>query len=113
MIVPDHSEGGRSSASAWAHIPAIHAKGPFRTKGCLAEGGALLLGAGMEDDAITLVANASVVAASEIREDLADCLRRLDLINLAMPAIHLSMAIERLDEEIRRIAGKMEISELA
>lgn len=105
--------GARHQRRTWAQIPAIHAKGPFRTKGCLAEGGALLLDTGMEDDAITLVANASVVAASEIREDLADCLRRLDLVNLAMPATHLSMAIERLDEEIRRIAGKMEISELA
>ncbi len=66
----------------------------------------------VEEDAFTLVTNASVTAASEIREELADCLRRLDLINLSMPGIYLSQAIDSLDDDIQRIAGAMEISEL-
>lgn len=71
-----------------------------------------VLDAMMEEDAFALVANASVTAASEIREELADCLRRLDLINLAMPGIYLSQAIDSLDYDIQRIAGAMEMSEL-
>jgi hypothetical protein len=66
----------------------------------------------MEEDAFSLVANASATAASEIRDELADCLRRLDLINLTMPGIYLSYAIDRLDEDIHRIAAAIEVPEL-
>lgn len=66
----------------------------------------------MEEDAFTLVANASVQAASEIRGELADCLRRLDLINCTMAGIYLSQAIESLDADIQRIAVAVEVSEL-
>jgi hypothetical protein len=57
----------------------------------------------MDDDALTLVADASAAAAGEIRDHLADCLRRLDLVNLPLPAAHLSFAIDMLDEDIRRL----------
>lgn len=66
----------------------------------------------MEEDAFTLVANASVAAASEIRDELADRLRRLDLMNLAMPGIYLSQAIDSLDDHIQRISIAVEVSEL-
>lgn len=54
---------------------------------------------------MSLVANATAAAAGEIRDDLADCLRRLDLLNLPLPAVHLSLAIDRLDGDIQRLTA--------
>jgi len=57
------------------------------------------------EDALILVAGATAAAASEIRDDLADCLRRLDLLNLPLPAVHLALAIDRLDGDIQRLTA--------
>lgn len=66
----------------------------------------------MEENALMLVARASTAAAGEIRKDLAGCLRRLDLINLPIVAAHLSLAIDRLDEDIQQLTATS-VSELA
>lgn len=60
----------------------------------------------MDENAVTLVANASSAAASEIRDDLLDCLGRLGLVNLPLPAAYLSLAIDRLEQDIQRLNDK-------
>jgi hypothetical protein len=65
----------------------------------------------MDDDALILVADTAAAAAGEIRDHLGDCLRRLDLVNLTLPAAHLSFVIDLLDEDIRRLTATS-VSEL-
>lgn len=46
-------------------------------------------------------------------DDMRDCLRRLELINMPLPAARLAMAIDMLDSELTAILAKSEFSELA
>lgn len=67
----------------------------------------------MDDPAFLAVAGAHAAAADEIMDDMRDCLRRLELINMSLPAARLAMAIDMLDSELTAIVAKSEISELA
>lgn len=67
----------------------------------------------MEDSPTAAVAHAHAAAAEEIMDDMRDCLRRLELINMSLPAARLAMAIDALDREVMTIVAKSEISELA
>ena len=56
-------------------------------------------------DSMFLVLGATENAAKEIREQLADALRRLEMINFTLAAARTSMAIDALDEQSTQLAN--------
>jgi hypothetical protein len=59
-----------------------------------------------------LVAAATEKAAMEIRDDLADAMRRLDMLNFPIAAARLSQAIDAVDAELTGLASVARILEL-
>jgi hypothetical protein len=60
-----------------------------------------------------LVAAATEKAAMEIRDDLADAMRRLDMLNFPIAAARLSQAIDAVDEALASRSSVWNVPELA
>jgi hypothetical protein len=65
------------------------------------------------DDSHLLVLGAIENDAAEIRDQMADALRRLDMINFPLAGARLAMAIDALDEELAGLSKIEALTELA
>lgn len=63
-------------------------------------------------ESMMLVAAATEKAAMEIRDDLADAMRRLDMISFPIAAARLSQAIDAVDAELAGLASLAGVPEL-